>query len=635
MTPSNMNRQAKGLVCSLMIGLGALLWLLLSPGVQPQVSNVFASPLSTPAPRANITYWGLHLGNHVNGEPWDENLLKRIDGDKPGGLWPSVIVFLGRNLYDVSRNTSGDCRITSVAGKYPALTNTGVFTGYLQRASAAGVKIMIRIWPSPGNMITETRHLNLSDQPANGNRCDDGSIPGQRGNRSYDDIGDEIIKIHQWNAAHGIAETGFLPANEPNGEWYDLSHGDVHRDNSAAWIEMDAYFTAVYTYVHAALPYPAVSVFTPPMAQEAYAELRDFNGCVNRTLIDDPTSHGYEKMPNVFLYGTSNDGYAWNNYWKVGYEPWTAECDENITPHGHHVSLWFPVQMINSMLTKPTIITEADLKSPDSPQWGSLANKDDQLGVTAATSIERFEIAESAAEDIAVWALNITNPNEIEQNWHEAYRCNDWFGPTNTKPPLERPWFTRWWLGETPSYSVAPCYRILLSGILSNYPEELIKNGHFDAGAAYWDVWRSSCSYPIVTNFMTTTNPVGAPGACNYNSDSISQAVTIPAGAASAYLSFQYYIQRPLAAPHRINCNESDPPLYGDCLFVEVVDVKTGQTQRLATYNDNETGWVWKTNGFNLLSYSGHTVKIRFRARTDQSYPATFFIDNVSLTVTR
>jgi hypothetical protein len=111
------------------------------------------------------------------------------------------------------------------------------------------------------------------------------------------------------------------------------------------------------------------------------------------------------------------------------------------------------------MLTKPVIITEADLKSPiqSNPDLPIVADKDDQLGSTAATSIERFAIAESIADDIAVWALNITNPNEPEQNWHEAYRCND--APNTNKPALERPWFTRWWLGETPSYSVAPCYK--------------------------------------------------------------------------------------------------------------------------------------------------------------------------------
>jgi hypothetical protein len=624
-----MNRQAKGLVCSLMIGLGALLWLLLSPGVQPQVSNVFASPLSTPALRANITYWGLHLGNHVNGEPWDENLLKRIDGDKPGGLWPSVIVFLGRNLYDVSRNTSGDCRITSVAGKYPVLTNTGVFTGYLQRASAAGVKIMIRIWPSPGNMITETHHLNLSDQPANGNRCDDGSIPGQRGNRSYADVGDEIIKIHQWNAAHGIVETGFLPANEPNGEWYDLSNGDVHRDNPIAWTEMDAYFTSVYTYVHAALPYPAVSVFTPPMAQEAYAETKDINGCTDEHTLAGG-GYGYEKMTKVFMTGTSNDGYAWNNYWRVGYEPWTAECDENITPHGHHVSLWFPVQMINSMLTKPTIITEADLKSPDAPQYGNLANKDDQLGATAATSIEQFELAESAAEDIAVWALNITNPNEPEQNWHEAYRCNDWFGPANIKPPLERPWFTRWWLGETPAYSVAPCYWLFLTGILNKYPEELIKNGQFESGSAYWTVSRlPSCQRPmfkVYTNTYGIENYAAVLGDCQGNVDTLYQTVTIPSNATSATLRYNYRL---------ITGYAGGIPT----ARMEVSLVDGPNSYLLDRYDDS--GYdpvknVWQSATFNLMPYAGKTVQVKFYANNSSAgWPANFWVDDVSLLVTR
>jgi hypothetical protein len=263
------NPRVKRWLSSVLIGLGVWLWLLLSSSTRSQISTTFASPMSTPT----TGRWGIHFGNHVYGEAWTADLFKRIDPTL-GGTWPDTVVILSRNVYDVPRNTSGDCRITGAAGKYPLLTATTVFTGYLQRASTAGVKIIIRIWPSPGNFDAGHR-LITSTVPFNGNRCDDGSIPNQTGNRSYDDVGDEIIKIHQWNAAHGITETGFLPANEPNAEWYDLSHGNVHRDNPIAWTDMDAYFTAVYTYVHATLPYPAVSVLTPAMAQEAYAELKD------------------------------------------------------------------------------------------------------------------------------------------------------------------------------------------------------------------------------------------------------------------------------------------------------------------------------------------------------------------------
>ena len=611
-----------------MIGLGALLWLLLSPGVQLQTSSVFASPLSTPISRPNITYWGLHLGNHVHGEPWTADLLQHIDGDQPAGLWPSVIVFPSFNLYEVNRNESGDCKILSINGKYDLMTGTGTPLGYLQRASAAGVRIFIRIWPSPGNFDTDHR-LSLLPQPFNGNRCDDGSS-GQGGNRSYDDIGDEIIQIHQWNASHGITETGFFPANEPNAEWYNFN-GPVQRNQVLAWTDMDAYFTAVYTHVHAILPYPAVSVFTPPMSQEAYAELRDFNGCVNRPLIDDPQSHGYEKMPNVFLYGTHNDGYAWNNYWNLGYEPWTPNCDKDVTPHGHHVSLWFPVQMINHMLTKPTIITEADLKSPmqTNNDLPTVADKDDQLGATAATSIEQFELAEGTAEDIAVWALNITNPDETEQNWHEAYACNDlnWTTGQNKGPALERPWFTRLWLGETPTYQVTPCYRIFLAGITNNYPEELIKNGHFDLDTSYWTVSRTNCPYPLIqtyTDTLTSLNYAAVLGVCQLNVDTLSQSVTLPANATSAQLSYKYQL--------KTGYYGGSPTAYLNVLLVD-----GSGTHTLDTYDDsgnNPHSNVWQSITIDLRPYAGQTVQLKFQASNSLIWwPASFWIDDVSLIV--
>jgi hypothetical protein len=437
----------------------ALLVVVLMLGMQPSAPQTFASPLSPPLHR-----WGIHLGNHVVAEPWDENLLRRIDGDK-GGIWPDTIVFLSRNLYDVTRNTSGDCRITSIAGKYPSLTNTGVFTGYLQRASTAGVKIIIRIWPSPGNFITATHRINLSANPANGNRCDEGSDPSKPvANRSYDDIGTEIVKIHEWNAAHGIIETGFEPANEPNTEWYkgDPQPTLIQPSNPTAWIDMDAYFTNIYTYVHTFYPASQLRVFTPPMAQNNYAEMMrtGLDRCDPMTLYNNDFS-GYEMMPNVFLYGYSNDGYTWHNYWALGFEDWVPNCDPNISPHGHHVDQWFPLSMREQMFFKINYMTEADLRSPGSPMYGNLANKGDQLGLTASNSISQFFGTDLAAQHIAAWNLNITNPYETEQSWHEAYGCNDfvWADPSKVKPPLERPWFTRWWLGETPSYSVAPCYK--------------------------------------------------------------------------------------------------------------------------------------------------------------------------------
>jgi hypothetical protein len=597
--------------------LSFLFVMIISIKIEPP--NAFASPLVIPTPVRNQS--GIHLGSHVVAEPWTEELLTRIDGDKPGGKWPDTVVFLSSNLYNKPRNQPGDCKINSVSGKYDLTTGTGNPLGYLQRASKAGVKIIIRIWPSPGNFILPSYRISLSNQPANGDRCDDGSN-SQGGNRSYDDVGDEIIKLHQWNLSHGITESGFLPANEPNREWYALIDNPIGLQNPIAWNDMDAYFTAVYTYVHAISFTSPITVLTPPMAQETWADIVDINGCTDRGF------HGYEYMPLVFLYGVSNDGYAWNNYWNIGYEAWAYSCRADYNPHGHHVSMWFPLAMHDNMANKPSYIIEADLKSPT--QNGALENKDDQLGVTASNSISQFLAAEGYANHMAVWALNVTNANETEQNWHEAYACNDWNWATGTGKGLgiERPWFTRWWTGETASYSVTPCYRVLLPVGVKDYPEELIKNGQFESESAYWTVSRlPSCQRPMFKVYTDTNgieNYAAVLGDCQGNIDTLYQIVTIPSNAASAKLRYNYELITGYAG--------GTPTAYMDVFLVD------GSTPHLLDHYD-DSGYdpvknVWQSRTIDLMPYVGKTVQVKFYASNSSAgWPAKFWVDNVSLLV--
>jgi hypothetical protein len=92
-----------------MAGMGILFLLILLMAAQTQIPNVFASPMSTPAPSAPQR--GIHLGNHVDAKDWGDDLLRRIDPAK-GGTWPDVIVLLSWQVYDRHRNNS--CRIDSV-----------------------------------------------------------------------------------------------------------------------------------------------------------------------------------------------------------------------------------------------------------------------------------------------------------------------------------------------------------------------------------------------------------------------------------------------------------------------------------------------------------------------------------------
>ncbi|CAG1014819.1 hypothetical protein ANRL4_05319 [Anaerolineae bacterium] len=602
-------------------GIAALLFFLLWVSGGTTRSTVFASPQATPTGALA----GIHLGNHVAAEDWSVDLLRRID-PRQGGVLPQVLVVLSSQVYDRPRDLANECRLLNA---YIPASRSSI-RGYLQYASAQGVRIIIRIVPSPGNM-NDLHHLSLAPQPENGDHCREAELP-PAGDRSYEDIGEEIIKIHEWNAQNNIAEFGFEPANEPNLEWYDTSEPQaVHRSSTVAWSEMDAYFSAIYDYVHARYPSPAIRVLTPPMSQGLYAEVKNVNGCGLMKLDSTENGHGYEYMPNVFMTGNKNDGYDWHNYWREGFEDW-ANCDSAVSPHGQHVALWFPPQMLTSMQSKPRNITEADLASPPQNFGNPLTNKDQQLGIPAAASIQNFIDHEVIADHVAIWTLNVTNSDSQEQNWHEAYACNDfvWADPSMIIDPVERPWFMRWWSGIPAGFSFTPCYRVFLPVGSNNFTTELIKNGDFDASGAYWPTTTSqtACRYPDNSPYpvfgVIDSNNAADLGRCNYNMDTVSQIVTIP-DVASATLSYKYRVEQTYTAA-----------VYVDYLYVQIHDYTTGEVVTLRTYDDRPPRHSWVTGAdIDLSSRRGHNVEVIFKAfNSDSIYPTHFWVDDVSLRIT-
>jgi hypothetical protein len=330
-------------------------------------------------------------------------------------------------------------------------------------------------------------------------------------------------------------------------------------------------------------------------------------------------------MPNVFLYGNSNDGYSWHNYWDLGFEDWVPNCDPNISPHGHHVDQWFPLSMREQMLLKNTYLTEADLESPGDPMWGNLTDKDEQFGLTASNSISQFFNADLAVQHIAAWNLNITSPTEVEHNWHEAYRCND-IGQDGLILS-ERPWFMRWWSGIPAEFSFAPCWRVILPLFYKEFTTELIKNGSFDAGGAYWTATTSlpACTYPDIFSVIEG-NPAAALGRCNYNTDIVSQIVSIPDDVTSATLSYRYRVEQWYTGA-----------FYVDQLDVQIHDYTTGEVVTLRSYDDRPPRHAWIVgDAIDLSARRGHNVAVMFKAfNSDAVYPTQFWIDDVSVQIVR
>lgn len=383
---------------------------------------------------------GMHLGNRNNAD-WN-GLLNRIDPDL-GGKWPPVVVALSSQVYDIQRYPSNHpqypCRVSSASIKPTATT----LFDYIRRASASGVRVIIRIFPSPGNFVDWDDPNHQNHQLSSGPPVGPDGYCGWQNYRSPLDLVDEMRRIQDLNRTYGFIVFGFEPANEPNIEWYSFTTAPAIF-NSTAWQQMDDYFSTVYDW---SLNYQYINVLTPPMAQSAYAEGIDIDDvdaaptCEARLLDNGQT--GYDMMRTT--YETKSYGINWHNYWILGKEIY-ASC-----PNGQHVSLYFPFWLKNAISNqgKPTTVTEADLASP-SQMYGLNSLPDKESGnnpALADDSIRHFFQSEhhfgganfGVPPFVALWLL-ADNTGFGDHDWHEAYQENG--GIT------ERTWFTLWYPRE-------------------------------------------------------------------------------------------------------------------------------------------------------------------------------------------
>jgi hypothetical protein len=184
---------------------------------------------------------GVHLGNR-NFSDWNSTLLQKID-PQLGGERPVVAVALSNQVYQINRYSSSHptypCRIYSAGIRNPVLFD------YIKRASQAGVRVVIRLMPSPGNFPDWNdpnwpNHRLSSGPPVGPNGyCDSNNY------RSPGDLGDEMGRIQALNWSEGFLVFGFEPANEPNVEWYSRNVGTPHLEQYG----MDRYGCLLFHHI--------------------------------------------------------------------------------------------------------------------------------------------------------------------------------------------------------------------------------------------------------------------------------------------------------------------------------------------------------------------------------------------------
>lgn len=147
----------------------------------------------------------------------------------------------------------------------------------------------------------------------------------------------------------------------------------------------------------------------------------------------------------------------------------------------------------------------------------------------------------------------------------------------------------------------------------------LLANPGFESGAVSW-----SATSGVITNSTGAPARTGSwkawlDGYGTTHTDTLSQTVAIPA-AASATLSFHLYV----------TSAETTTTTAYDKLTVQVVD--GGTTTTLGTFSNLNEGTGYVLRSFNVSSFAGRTVTVKFTGTEDSSLATSFVIDDTSLT---
>jgi len=153
-------------------------------------------------------------------------------------------------------------------------------------------------------------------------------------------------------------------------------------------------------------------------------------------------------------------------------------------------------------------------------------------------------------------------------------------------------------------------------------PGQKLANPGFESGITSWTAssgvigqWASSGQPPRSGTWNAWLDGYGSS-----HTDTLSQTVTLPAGCSSYTLTFWLHI----------DSSETTTTIAYDTLRVQVI---AGSTTTLATYSNLNEAAGYSQKSFNLASYAGQTVTLRFLGVEDFSLQTSFVTDDTALTV--
>ncbi|CAM5650703.1 MULTISPECIES: hydrolase [Streptomyces] len=152
---------------------------------------------------------------------------------------------------------------------------------------------------------------------------------------------------------------------------------------------------------------------------------------------------------------------------------------------------------------------------------------------------------------------------------------------------------------------------------------QLLANPGFESGATSW-----TASSGVITNDTGEAARAGSykawlNGYGSAHTDTLAQSVTIPAGCTSATLSFYLHV----------DTAETTTSTAYDTLKAQVLSSSGTVLSTLATYSNLNAASGYTQRGFNLASYAGQTVTIKFTGTEGSTLQTSFVLDDTALTV--
>ncbi|MET8766298.1 hydrolase [Streptomyces sp. NPDC004658] len=152
---------------------------------------------------------------------------------------------------------------------------------------------------------------------------------------------------------------------------------------------------------------------------------------------------------------------------------------------------------------------------------------------------------------------------------------------------------------------------------------QLLANPGFESGATSW-----TASSGVITNDTGEAARTGSykawlNGYGSAHTDTLAQSVTLPAGCTSATLSFYLHV----------DTAETTTSTAYDTLKAQVLGSNGTVLSTLATYSNLNAASGYTQRSFNLASYAGQTVTIKFTGTEGSTLQTSFVLDDTALTV--